>query len=150
MSLREQLGADVKQAMRDGNALKRDTLRMVLAAVKNKEIADGGSGHELDDAGVISVLASSVKTRVESARQYEAGGRPELAEKEAAEIEILNGYLPKQLGEDKTREVVKNAIAESGAASKADMGKVMKVVMASHKGEVDGKLVQKIAGELLG
>lgn len=149
MNLRERLEADVKQAMRDGNALKRDTLRMVLAAVQNKAIADGGAGHQLDDNGVMAMLASAVKTRTDSAEQYQAAGRPELAEKELAEIEVVKGYLPQQMDEEATREAVAAAITESGAASKADMGKVMKTVMASHKGQVDGKLVQRLAGELL-
>jgi uncharacterized protein YqeY len=150
MTLKEQLEADVKQAMRDGDTLKRDTLRMVLAGVKNKAIADGGAGHELDDAGVLDVIAKAVKSRVESAQQYEQAGRDELAQKEAAEIEVLQGYLPKQLSEAATKDVVQAAIAETGAASKADIGKVMKAVMASHKGQVDGKLVQQLAGQLLG
>ena len=147
MSLIDQLNTDLKDAMRAGDALKRDTLRMVLAAMKNKRIEVGA---ELDDAAQMGVLQSAVKSRKDSAEQYAQGGRPELAEKEEAEIRVIEGYLPQQLGEAETRAAVEKAVADTGAASKQDLGKVMKAVMAAHKGVVDGKTVQRLAAELLG
>lgn len=149
MGLKDQLDADLKEAMKAGDALKRDTLRMVIAALKNKAIEVGGAGTVLDDAQVLSVVMGQVKSRTDSAEQYDAAGRTDLAEKERAEIGVLQGYLPRQLTEDETLLAVRKAIEEVGATSKADLGKVIKVVMAAHRGEVDGKLVQGlIAREL--
>ncbi|MCP3917863.1 MAG: GatB/YqeY domain-containing protein [bacterium] len=146
MSLKDQLEADVKDAMRSGDALRRDTLRMVLAAMKNRRIE---LGEELDDEQQLAVLRSNVKSRVDSAQQYEKAGRDDLATKEAAEIEMIEGYLPKMMSESNTKRVVEEAIAEVGAASKKDMGRVIKAVMAKHKGLVDGKLVQGLAAGML-
>jgi uncharacterized protein YqeY len=146
MALSEKLQADLKEAMRAGDALRRDTLRMVLADMKNRRIE---LGKDLDEAEVEAVLRRGVKTRTESAEQYDAGARPELAEKERAEIAVLEGYLPKQMGEDEVRQAVKEAIAETGASSRKDTGAVMKALMAKHKGRVDGKLANRILAELL-
>lgn len=146
MTLQERIDADLKQAMRDGDAVKRDTLRMVIAALKNKRIE---LGEDLDEAGTLAVIQSAAKSRLDSAEQYESAGRPELAEKERAEIAIIQDYLPKQLDEGEVRTIVETKIAELELASKKDMGRLMKAVMADHKGKVDGKLVQRLAGELL-
>jgi uncharacterized protein YqeY len=129
VDLKSRLDADLKAAMKAGEALRRDTLRMVIAAVKNR--------------------ANQVKTRTDSAQQYDAAGRADLADKERAEIEVLQGYLPQQLSEAETRAAVEKAIADTGASSKADLGKVIKAVMAAHKGQVDGKQVQRLIAELL-
>jgi uncharacterized protein YqeY len=146
MELLERLQADVKAAMRARDDVARDALRMVVAAVKAREI---DSDQALTDEDVLGVVRHAVKTRTESAEQFEAAGRAELAAKERREIEVLSRYLPRQLSEDETRALVEGAIAETGAASKRDLGKVMKAVMAGHRGEVDGKLVQRLAAELL-
>lgn len=146
MTLLDQLDGDMKSAMKAGDALKRDTLRMVMAAMKNKRIE---KGEELDDAAQLAVLMSAVKQRKDSAEQYRQGGRPELADKEESEITVIEGYLPKQMSEDDTRAAVQQAIESTGAASKQDLGKVMKAVMAEHRGVVDGKTVQRLAAELL-
>jgi uncharacterized protein YqeY len=146
MELLERLQADVKEAMRARDDVARDALRMVVAAVKAREI---DSDQALTDEDVLGVVRHAVKTRTESAEQFEAAGRAELAAKERREIEVLSRYLPRQLSEDETRARVEGAIAETGAASKRDLGKVMKAVMAGHRGEVDGKLVQRLAAELL-
>ena len=146
MKLLEQLQADVQRAMRERDELARDALRMVVSAVKARQIdADG----PLSEEDVLDVVRSAVKTRSESAEQFEAAGRAELAAKERREIEVLARYLPRQLSEDETRALVQRLIAETGATSKRDLGKVMKAVMAAHKAEVDGKLVQRLASELL-
>ncbi|HPF13471.1 MAG TPA: GatB/YqeY domain-containing protein [Planctomycetota bacterium] len=150
MSLYETIQADLKEAMKSGDAMRRDTLRMVIAAIKNKAIDTGGDRSAMDDEAVLGVLLNAVKSRTDSAEQYEAAGRAELASKERSEIEVIQGYLPKQLSEADTRELVQTTIAEVGAESKKDLGKVMKAIMASHKGQVDGKLLQRLLGEMLG
>jgi len=132
--------------MRAGENLRRDTLRMVLAAMKNRRIE---VGEDLDDDQQLAVLLSAVKSRTDSVTQYEANGRQDLADQERAEIEVIQGYLPKQLGEEETAEVVRAKIAELGLTSKKEMGQLMKAIMADHKGTVDGKLVQQFAAQEL-
>ena len=146
MELLERLQADVQQAMRARDEVARDALRMVVAAVQARQI---DADRALTDEDVLDVVRSAVKTRNESAEQFEAAGRDDLAGKERREIEVLSRYLPRQLSEDETRALVQRLIAETGASSKRDLGKVMKAVMAGHKAEVDGKLVQRLAAELL-
>jgi hypothetical protein len=146
MSLWEQVETDLKVAMRAKDELARDTLRMVLADLKNKRIA---LGEDLDDNAELGVLKRAVKTRIESAEVYEKADRQDLAKKERAEIAVLEGYLPKMLSEDETRTLVEKTVAELGISSKKDMGSLMKALMARHKSEVDGKTVQKVAGEFL-
>lgn len=150
MSLRERIEGDMKAAMKSGDNLRRDTLRMVIAGFKNKAVEPGRESAELSPAEVEAVVAYAVKTRKDSATQYTEAGRQELADKELAEISVLEEYLPKQLDEAATKAAVEAAIAETGASSKADLGKVMKSVMAANKGTVDGKLVSRFAAELLG
>ena len=145
-SLHERLTADSRAAMRARDDVARDALRMVLAAAKSREV---DSGHVPDDAEMLELLRHAVKTRGESVTQFEAAGRAELAAKERREIEILSGYLPAQISEDETRSLVQRVIAETGAQSKRDLGRVMKGVLAAHKDVVDAKLVQRLASELL-
>jgi uncharacterized protein YqeY len=146
MSLIEQLTSDVKDAMRAGETLRRDTLRMVLAAMKNRRIE---TGQDLDEDQQLAVLLSAVKSRTDSVTQYEANDRQDLADQERAEIEVLQGYLPKQLSEEETAEIVRAKIGELGLTSKSEMGQVMKAIMADHKGALDGKLVQRLAAQEL-
>ena len=146
MTLLEQLSEDVKDAMRAGENLRRDTLRMVLAAMKNRRIE---VGEELNDDQQLAVLLSAVKSRTDSVVQYDANGRKDLADRERTEIEFIQGYLPKQLGEQETAEIVRAKIAELGLTSKKEMGQLMKAIMADHKGSVDGKLVQQFAAQEL-
>lgn len=147
MTLLERLQGDLAAAMRDKDELRRDTLRMVLAEVKNKRIE---LGRELADEDVVAVLQKAKKSREDSAEQYQAAGRGELAEKERAEIAVIEGYLPRPLGEEEAREAVRAAIEETGAKGRQDLGKVMKAVMAKHRGRLDGKTAQRLAAELLG
>jgi uncharacterized protein YqeY len=147
MSLFDTLGADLKVAMFARDNLTRDTLRMALAAVKNMRI---DLGRELEEEEVLSAITRCVKTRKDSLEQYEKAGREDLASIERAELVVLGKYLPKALGEDELRVIVADAITSVGAASKADMGKVMKHVLAAHKGVADGKTVSRITNELLG
>ena len=146
MGVRETIDADLKTAMRAGDTLSRDTLRMVLAALKNKRIE---VGEDLTEEQVLAVLGSAVKSRKDSATQFDAAARPELADKERAEIGVIERYLPQQLSEDETRTLVDGLVKERGITTKQELGKLMKAVMAEHKGRVDGKLVQRFAGELL-
>lgn len=146
MSLLTTLQSDLKDAMRASDVVTRETLRMVLSALKNRRIeliAD------LSPAEELAVLTKQVKSREDSASQYDAAGRPELAARERAEIEVIRRYLPEQLSEEAVRELVERTIATVGASSKKDIGAVMKSILAEHKGKVDGKLVQRLASELL-
>lgn len=146
-ALETQIQEDMKSAMRAGETLRRDTLRMLIAALKNERIDKGA---DLDEDSVLAVVRRGVKSRKDSAQQYRDAGRDELADKEEAEIAVLEGYLPQMLDEAATIAAVEAAIAETGASEKCDLGKVMKAVMAAHKGLVDGKLVNRLAGERLG
>ena len=144
--LEETIKTDLKDAMRAGDALKRDTLRMLIAAMKNERIE---RGEDLDEDAVMAVVRRGVKSRKDSAQQYRDADRADLAEKEEAEIDVLEGYLPQQMDEAATAAAVEAVIAETGASGKGDIGKVMKGVMAKHKGLVDGKLVNRLASERL-
>ena len=138
---------DLKDAMRSGDTQTRDTLRLLVAAIKYKRIE---LGREPNEAEELQVLQKQVKMREDSVAQYGAAARQDLVDKERAEIAVIERYLPKRMSDDDVRAVVERTIREVGASSKADLGKVMKAVMAAHQGQVDGKAVQRIAGELLG
>jgi len=139
----------MKEAMKAGDATKRDTLRMLDSMIKNTEIEKMKKEEGLSDEEAQAVIVRAVKQRRDSVEQYKAGGREDLAEKERKEIEILSAYMSEQLGEDKIREIVKAVIAETGATSKADMGKVMGAAMGKLKGQADGNVVKKIVEEEL-
>ena len=140
-SLNDQLQAALKDAMREHDELRRDTLRMAISAAYNAEKA---ARRPLTDDEVIGVLAREVKTRRESIDAYEAAGRPDLAAKERAEADVLVGFLPAQLSEDEIRALVADAIAQTGASSPKDMGRVMALVAPRTKGRADGKVVSGI------
>ncbi|HEX9778189.1 MAG TPA: GatB/YqeY domain-containing protein [Geopsychrobacteraceae bacterium] len=146
MSLKELLTTHMKEAMKARQTERLGTIRQLRSAIKNKEIA---LGRELDDQAVIAVISTQVKQRRESAQMYRENDRPELADKEEAELAILQDYLPTQLGEAELREIVAAVIAEVGATSPGDMGKVMPLVMAKTRGAADGKLVNQLVRELL-
>lgn len=149
MSLKEQLTEDMKTAMKAKEAGKQrlGVIRMVRGVVRQAEI-DGKK--ELGDEEVIAVISKEVKQRRDSIEEFKKGGREDLVAQNEAEIAILMEYLPKQLSEAEVRELVKAAIAESGAREPKEMGKVMKVLMPKVKGKADGKLVNGIVKELLG
>ncbi len=149
MSLKQTILSDMKEAMKAGDATKRDTLRMLDSMIKNTEIEKMKKEEGLSDEEAQAVIVRAVKQRRDSVEQYKAGGREDLAEKERKEIEILSAYMSEQLGEDKIREIVKAVIAETGATSKADMGKVMGAAMGKLKGQADGNVVKKIVEEEL-
>jgi len=146
VSLTEQLQADMTSAMRDGDALRRDTLRMAIAAAQN---AAKDKRAPLTDEEASDVLGREVKKRRESVAAYGAAGRDDLAAQEQAEIDILTPYLPEQLEESQIRAMVREAIEVSGASAARDMGRVMSVLMPKLKGRADGKLVSAIVNEEL-
>jgi uncharacterized protein YqeY len=137
MALVQQIDEDLKNAMRAKDAAKLSVLRMLKSAVKYAAIERGAD--VLDDAGVAQVVRKQVKQREDSIAGFEKGGRPELAEKEKFEVEVLKAYLPAALTEAEIDHLVKEAIAETGATGKAQMGAVMKVASAKAAGRADGK-----------
>jgi uncharacterized protein YqeY len=146
VSLTERLQADMKSAMREGDAQRRDTLRMAIAAAQN---AAKDKRSPLTDEETLEVIGREVKKRRESVVAYEGAGREDLAAKERAEIDILTPYLPEQLGEDEIRALAREAVAASGASSPKDMGRVMSQLMPTLKGRADGKIVSAIVTEEL-
>ena len=146
MSLSERLNEDMKTAMRNQDKFRLSVIRMLRAAVKNAEI---DNKHELDDQQVEAILAKELKQRQDSLLEFEKAGRQDLVDNVKAEIEIISGYLPEPLSEEEIAELVEQAIRETGAASKADMGKVMAVLMPKVKGRADGKLVNRIVQQRL-
>ncbi len=147
MSLVEKIDSDLKAAMKAKDSGRVSIIRMLKARLKNREIEKHES---LTDDDVVSTVTSMMKQMRDSAEQYRKGDREELALKEEAEMEILKGYLPAGLSEEEVVKIIKEAIAEAGAASAADMGKVMKLVMPKVKGRADGRFVNEKVKELLG
>jgi uncharacterized protein YqeY len=119
---------------------------MLQAAIKNEQI---NLGHELSDEEALSVIRKSVKQRHDSIEQYTKGNRPDLASKEAAEVEILKSYMPPELSDSELESGLREIIASTGAQSKKDMGKVMKEATGRYKGRVDGRKIQEIVSRLL-
>lgn len=148
-TLKERIDADLKDAMRAKEELKLGVLRMLKSAVKYKEVEPGADA-PLDDAGVMKVLGSMIKQRRDSVAQYEAGGRADLAKKEADEIALLQAYLPEQLSPEDLAKLVTEAISESGAAGPKEMGKAMKVAMAKVAGRAESRAVSAEVKKQLG
>ncbi len=148
MSLTEQVQKDMTDAMRKKEELRLSTLRMMKAALQNKQIEKRGALEEKEELQVFSTM---IKQRKDSIEQFEKGNRPELARKEAEEITIIEGYMPKSLGEEEVVATVRATIAEMGTPTMKDMGAVMKNVMAKFAGaRVDGKLVSETVKNELG
>lgn len=146
MSVREKLAEELKTAMKSKDVLARDSLRMLKSNLDEAELRKGAP---LDDAEELEVLLRAVKTRHESAAQYDEGGRPELAEKERAEIVIVERFLPKAMSEDEARDALVALAAELGLTEKKQLGQLMKAVSARYRGVIDGKLASKLAGSIL-
>ena len=147
MGLQEKLLDDMKTAMKSGNKVALETLRMLRSQLKNASIA---KGEDLSEEDVIGVLSKEAKKRKESLELYRQGGREDLAEKEEIEMQIIASYLPEALSEDELAKIVDKAVVETEAESLRDMGKVMGVVMPQVKGRADGKVVQEIVKKKLG
>ncbi|MEY3533077.1 MAG: hypothetical protein RI979_1101 [Pseudomonadota bacterium] len=139
MSLRDQLQTALKEAMKAKQADRLSTLRLINAAIKDRDIANRGEGGEgeISEAEILAALGRMVKQRQESARAYEEGGRLELAEKETAEIKVIEEFLPRQLEAAEVEAAIAAAVAEVGATSIRDMGKVMAVLKAKYTGQMD-------------
>ncbi|MEH3146222.1 MAG: GatB/YqeY domain-containing protein [Methylobacterium frigidaeris] len=136
--LRERLTAEMKEAMKAGDKAKLATVRLIQAALKDKDIEARGLGREpSSEEEILSLLQKMIKQRNESAAVYEQGGRPELAAAETAEAAIIASFLPRQMDEDETRAAIQAAIAETGASSPKDMGKVIAALKAAHAGKMD-------------
>jgi uncharacterized protein YqeY len=145
--LQKKITEDLKQAMKSGDTIKRDTLRMLLSSVKN---AEGAKLETLDEGEVLSVISKEVKRHIESIDAFKKGNRTDLVEKEEAELKILQSYLPAQMGKDEIVKAAKEVIAEVGAKGPGDKGKVMQQLMPKLKGKADGKLINDVVTELLG
>ena len=146
MTLQNRLQQDMQAAIRERDELRRDTLRMVVAAAYN---AQKQAGRDLTDDEVLTVLAREVKTRRESVEAFTTGDRPAAAAKEQAEIAIISAYLPEQLGADELARLVAQAVDDSGANSVRYVGKVMAVLMPRVKGRADGKQVSALVAQEL-
>lgn len=146
MSIQQKIEEDLKKAMRERAEVARDTLRMLLSDLKKKQIDEN---RDLSEDEELAVFQKAVKMRHESIAQFEQGGREDLASRERAELAIVQGYLPKSLSEEEVRAAVRGILDELKVTSKKDLGVAMKALMARHKGRVDGKLAQKILGEML-
>ena len=146
MSLKEQLLQDMKEAMKEKDTLRKNTVQLVRSGVlqieKDKQI-------ELDDEGILDVIAKELKKRRDSIPDFEKSGRTDLLEGLNKEIEVLLGYLPKQLTEDEIKSIVEEAVAESGASTMKDMGKVMALVTPKVKGRADNKIVSGFVKQML-
>lgn len=138
MSLKQRITDDMKAAMRAKEAERLGTIRMLLAAMKQKEVDERV---ELDDAMVVAIVDKLIKQRKDAAQQYEAGNRQDLADKEKSEITVLEAYLPKRLSAEEVADAVKGIVAELGASGPGDMGKVMGVVKQRLAGQADMGLV---------
>lgn len=147
MDLKEQLQAELKMALRSGDALRKKVLRMSLAEIKNAEI---DKREALDTPEVLGILQKGVKARRETIEGAEQAERPDLIEEAEAEITILQEFLPKALSEDELRALVKEVVAQVGATSMRDMGKVMGALMPRIKGRADGGVANKMVRAILG
>lgn len=141
MSLTENLTAAMKEAMKAKDSLRLSAIRLIRAAIKNREIEER---RELDDQGVIAVLSTLAKQRRDSVEAYRQSHREDLAEKEEKELAVIQEFLPRPLTEDEIRSLIDEAVVESGASGMKDMGKVMKSVTAKTTGRADGRLVSEL------
>ena len=146
LSLLERLNSDIKQAMKNKEKDKLSVIRMIKASIQNEAIK---TGNELSEDEELTVLSREVKQRKDSLHEFDKAGRQDLVEKIRTELQYVELYMPKQLSEEEVSEIVKQAISETGASSKAEMGKVMAVIMPKVKGKAEGSLVNKLVQQHL-
>lgn len=146
MSIKERLDTDLKDAMRAGDAVRRETIRMLRSAVKYAEIE---WQREASDEDVQTIVAREIKKRNEAIESFQKGKREDLVAKEQAELNILKQYLPEQLSREQIVEVVQRIVSESGASGISQLGPVMRQAMAQLKGKADGRLVNEVVREVL-
>ena len=147
--LKQKIRDELKQSMLARTELKTSVLRMLLSAINYYEIQKGGAGYEATDEDVLAVIQKEAKQRRDSIAEFTKANRPELANKEAEELKMLQVYLPQQMPEHQIREIVKRTISEINATTVAEIGKVMGALMPKIKGKADGGLVSKIVKEEL-
>jgi hypothetical protein len=147
MSIKEQLNAELKEAMRNKETARRDAIRLLLSAIRNAEI---DKGSELSEQETVTLFQKQAKQRRESIEAFEQGGRSDLAETERGQLAVIEGYLPQQMSEDDIREVVRAEIARAGVRGTAEIGRVMGPLMGKLRGKADGSVVQRITREELG
>jgi uncharacterized protein YqeY len=145
--LKQKLADDLKQAMRDGDKVKRSAIRLAMAAIKNTEIARQTT---LEDGDILGVIAKEIRQRKESIEAFKQGGRQELAAQEEAEMAVLEQYMPKQMSRDEITAEARRVIEEVGAEGIRDKGKVMPQLIAKLKGKADGREINEVVTELLG
>jgi len=150
MSLAEKIHADLKESLRNRDAVRTATLRMLISDIQMEGKKSGIAMDEVEEDIVVSLVRRAIKARKEAIVQFEKGGRIDLAEKEEAEMGILETYLPAMLSEGATRILVEQTIAELGVTDRRGMGKVMGRIMSAHRSEVDGALVKRLVEETLG
>jgi uncharacterized protein YqeY len=146
MPLKEQLNSDLRDSLRSQEEVRKGTIRLILAAIHNAEIA---AGKPLDDASTNAVLAREAKQRRESIEEFGKAGRADLVAKESAELEVILQYLPPQLSREEIEAAVRQSISQVGATGPADKGKVMGPIMAQLRGKADGSVINEIVTEIL-
>jgi uncharacterized protein YqeY len=146
-ALKQKLTDDLKQAMRGGDTVKRSVIRLVMAAIKNAEIAKQKA---LEDGDILGIIAKEIRQRQESIEAFKSGNRDDLAASEEAEKAILEAYMPAQLSREEIVAEARKVIAEVGAESLRDKGKVMPKLIANLKGKADGRVINEVVTELLG
>jgi uncharacterized protein len=146
MTLKEKLLADMKEALRAKNSLRLNTIRSIISAIKNQEIA---LHKEIEEEEILTLVTREVKKRKEASALFKDGGRTDLMEKEDQERVVLQAYLPEQVSEEELRKRIQEVIAETGAEEMKDFGKIMKVLVPEFKGKADNSLIKELAGEFL-
>ncbi|HEY51724.1 MAG TPA: GatB/YqeY domain-containing protein [Dehalococcoidia bacterium] len=145
-TLKQKLSDDLKQALRSGDALRKSTIRMLMAAINNAEIARQA---KMEDSDIFGVISKEIRQRRESIEAFKQGNRQDLVDKEAAEIEVLQGYLPQQMSRQEIVQAARQVMAEIGAEGPGDKGKVMPKLIAQLKGRADGREINEVVSELL-
>ena len=148
MTLNERINSDLKPALKSGDRTRLGTIRLLRAAMI--ELSKRGTGKEISPDDELSALTAAIKKRKEAIELYEKGGRADLAHQERQELEIITSYLPKQLSREEAEQLIRKIIAETGASSAKDFGKIMPLAMKELKGKIDGRLVQELVKAKLG
>ena len=146
VNLKQKLTDDLRQAMRDGDTVKRSTIRLVMAAISNAEIARRGT---LEDTDILGIITKEVRQHHESIDAFKQGNRPDLVAQEEAELAVLQGYLPRQMTREEVVAAARRVIEEVGALGPGDKGKVMPKLVAQLKGKADGREINAVVSELL-
>ncbi|MCA0256777.1 MAG: GatB/YqeY domain-containing protein [Proteobacteria bacterium] len=148
--MRETLSNAMKDAMKAKDALRLSAVRLIQTAIKDRDIAHRGAGKDpVSDDEILQILTKMIKQREESAKMYTEGGRAELAEQEKAEIEVIRGFMPKQLGDDEVRAIIAGLITETGAQGLRDMGKVIGLLKERYPGQLDFAKASGVVKDLL-